>query len=503
MTGGDPQLQQVLQTLSNRAGAVQSDVENELAKVNREMYERNVELAIRNQTLSLLRKIYEIINTSLGLEETAKRLIETIVSELQFQGGAVVLADREKEHLRSISVFRREFDDKNTKIKEALQFLHGLSLPVTTKQNFIIDSFLTRRTRLTNSLNDILQPLVTEAQADKIQKLLEIATLVLYPIIFAGETFGVLVIALDKHVGDLSRAEREALHELIEVVAIAIDRAQLYSDLKDANVKLKDLDKLKDDFVSVASHELRTPMTAIKSYLWMALDGRGGVLTDKQKFYLDRAYNSTDRLIKLVNDMLNISRIESGRMTYDMEKTDLVKLINDVIGDVKPRADELGIIIECENTKIRKDENIPMVLADPDKIKEVLFNLIGNSLKFTPKSGSITISVEQKNTLVQCNVTDTGAGISKEDMEKLFQKFGLLTGSYTINKSDQQGTGLGLYITKSIVEAHSGSISVYSEGVGKGARFSFTLPIFTQESFDKHHEKQEGKEKIGLIHTAM
>lgn len=513
---GDSQqlLNGIIQRLQQYAGFKDADMAKELVHVNRQIYERNVELAIRNQTLSLLRKIYEIINTSIGVKETAQKLISAIGTELKFQAGVIALIDKQENLLKSTAFFRRDFDEIDKNIATAHQYLANLSLSLQNRENFAVDCVMKRRTRLTNSLYDVIAPLVDEKKAEELQKTLGIATLVLYPIVFGNATFGVLIISLDKHVGDLSRAEREALHELIGVVGIAIDRVKLYSELKEANEKLKALDKLKDEFVSVASHELRTPMTAIKSYLWMALAGKGGAITEKQRYYLDRAYSSTDRLIKLVNDMLNISRIESGRMTYDMEKVDLSQLINDVIADVKPRADELGVSIVYD-TRYTIHDTIPAVLADADKIKEVLFNLVGNSLKFTQKGGSITIILKKvqnnpisprfggSSTLVECSVLDTGVGISAEDMDKLFQKFGLIPGSYTINKTDQQGTGLGLFITKSIIEAHGGTISAYSPGVGKGAKFSFTVPVFDQQKWEQFHEAQEGKEKIGMIHTAV
>ncbi len=494
------QLTKVLNTLQQHVGSnlgSPSDTESELARVNREMYERNLELAVRNQTLSLLRKMYEIMNTSLELKETSQKLIESIVSELKFQSGAILLVDRTENILKTAAFFQRQYDKMQTIPPQVITYIETLGLPLQQKENFAVNCCLEKRTRLTNSLYDILAPKVDEKKAEELQKAFGMATIVLYPISFAGETFGVLMVNLDKHVGDLSRMEREALHELIEVVAIAIDRVKIYADLKTANEKLKALDKLKDEFVSIASHELRTPMTAIKSYLWMALAGKGGVLSDKQKFYLDRAYNSTDRLIKLVNDMLNISRIESGRMTYDMQKVNIIQLSQEVVDEIKPRADELGIAIQIDTAQVSA------VLADPDKIKEVFFNLVGNSLKFTPKGGAITLSFTEKNGLVVCSVTDTGAGISKEDMEKLFQKFGLMAGSYTINKTDVQGTGLGLYITKSIIETHKGTINATSDGVGKGATFTFTLPIYNEKSHEEFNKTQEGKEKIGIIHTAV
>ena len=160
---------------------------------------------------------------------------------------------------------------------------------------------------------------------------------------------------------------------MVGVIGIAIDNALLYQNIQGANERLKQLDRLKDDFVSVASHELRTPMTAIKSYLWMAIDGQGGPLNDKQKYYVDRGLESVERLIKLVNDMLNISRIESGRLTVEMSSVDIVKLVKSVIEEVGPRSKELGLSVEVE-----VGDGVPLVMADVDKIKEVVYNLIGN-----------------------------------------------------------------------------------------------------------------------------
>lgn len=273
----------------------------------------------------------------------------------------------------------------------------------------------------------------------------------------------------------------------------------LYNELQSANEKLKELDKLKDEFVSLASHELRTPMTAIKSYLWMTLQGDAGPLNDTQKLYLERAYSSVERLIKLVNDMLNISRIESGRVTVELQKTDLYKLTQEVVDDVQPRAGELGV-----HVAISPGNNLPEVIADPDKIKEVLFNLLGNSLKFTPKGGSITVSFGQNADMIETTVTDTGTGISPENISKLFQKFSMLAESYSANKN-ATGTGLGLYISRSIIDLHNGKIWALSDGVDKGSKFSFSLKVFKEDdlSLADVGNTSQPKEKLGLVHSQV
>jgi len=268
----------------------------------------------------------------------------------------------------------------------------------------------------------------------------------------------------------LSQFQKDLITRLVEVVGISIDNALLYQKIQEANQRLEQLDKLKDEFVSLASHELRTPMTAIKSYIWLVLQQGATTLTDKQKEYLQNTYVSTERLIKLVNDMLNVSRIEGGRLIINPKPLHIEQLAQETLTEVLPTAKERGLTVTIAQTT----QPLPEVMADTDKIKEVLMNLVGNSLKFTPSGGMITISFSENNDMVEVHVADTGTGIKAEDMPKLFQKFGMIEGNY-LKTTAGQGTGLGLYISKSIVELHGGRLTVYSEGQNKGTIFSFSL----------------------------
>lgn len=481
-----------------------NSIEEELKKVTADIYERNVELAIRNRTFTILRKIYDVINTSLGIEDTAKRVIDAIIEELKFQKGFIALISNDLKELKSVAASHHppEFEPV---LEQYGQPFRTFKSPITNTNNFCVASLINNQTRITNELHEVLTPSLDEKAAIDIEEKLNIQTTIIYPIIFGSRKLGILGLCINKHIGFLSRNEREILKELIEVVAIAIERSQIYADLKkaneklhDANIRLQELDHLKDEFVSVASHELRTPMTAIKSYLWLALAGRGGPISEKQKFYLDRAYNSTDRLLKLVNDMLNVSRIESGRMSFEIQQVDMVKLVNEVIGEVKPRADELGLNIKVEN-----NITFEAVMADPDKIKEVLINLIGNSLKFTPSGGFITICFEKTPRQIVTHVQDNGAGIPDEDLSKLFQKFGLLKGSYTVNQNAAQGTGLGLYICREILNQHKGAIWASSQGRGKGSQFSFALNIYNEREFYNFQEQMKKAKQVGIVHTVV
>lgn len=452
----------------NTASPPNRPFDEELARVNKQMYEQNVELAIRNKTLSILRTMYEIMNTSFGLVETCQRLAQAVVEQLNFASVSVALIDKTDQMVKGVATYPIRHTAYEEVIFMGVPIQHYV-LSLNNTNNFSVSAMMHRQTRMTNFLYDILTPFVTEEQAIKIQEDLKIQTSIVYPITFAQDTLGVLILGLDKHIGDLSRSERETLHELIEVIAIAIERAQIYADLQAANEKLQEMDKLKDEFISITSHELRTPMTAIRSYLWMVLHDKAGPLDPKAQEFLTRVSVSTDRLINLVNDMLDVSRIESGRIQMKMEPVDMVKLAKDVESEFQARVAQRSIKLA-----VVAGGEIPQALADKEKTHQVLENLVGNAVKFTPDGGSITITVKSGNTMVETAVSDTGKGIAQEDMKRLFTKFGRLENSL-VSISESGGTGLGLYISKQYINMQKGEIRVESE-LGKGTTFLFTLP---------------------------
>lgn len=339
---------------------------------------------------------------------------------------------------------------------------------------------------------------------------------VVMPLETSQRVIGILCLG-SKLSGDrFSQKELSHFQILASEVAVAIENSLSYEeirrfnttleaevthatdDLRQANEKLTQLDKLKDEFVSLASHELRTPLTSIRSYLWMALSGKGGVVPDKQKFYLDRAFSSADRLIRLVNDMLNISRIESGRLAVQFSRTDVPCMIKDVVSEVQPKIDEQGLTLHI-NTGERP---LPDIIADVDKMKEVLINFIGNAIKFTPRGGTITITAVSVGEYVRIMVKDTGLGFDAGESEKLFQKFSTLNARGHVQSAQYQSTGLGLYISKSIVSLHGGEVSALSDGHNKGSTFSFTLPVYTPQKREELQRKY-GTDGLGIIHNSV
>lgn len=202
----------------------------------------------------------------------------------------------------------------------------------------------------------------------------------------------------------------------------------------------------------------------------MILDEGMGKVDDKSREYLNRAYASSKRLADLILDLLNVSRIEQGRLKMRFAQANLVELAESVVHELQIKSDakKLKLIIDADKSKL------PLIWCDPDRIREVFVNLTGNAIKFTEK-GTITISIKQEGDKMICSVTDTGRGIALEDQKKLFQKFSQVKREV----DEHQGTGLGLYISKNFVELHNGTLSVKS-AEGKGATFTFELPILKE-----------------------
>lgn len=232
----------------------------------------------------------------------------------------------------------------------------------------------------------------------------------------------------------------------------------------------KKLEKSKDDFISVTSHELRTPLTIVKSYLWMIKSEKNGELNDKQRDYVNKAYVGSERMLNLINDTLNITRIEQEKEVFTPEEINLNTFLAELKDDYELKAEENKLEFIVETPKSAR-----IVYVDKNKLREVLNNLVSNAFKFT-RLGYIKVRVRDLGPdFVEVAVIDTGKGIAEEDLPRLFRKFGRLDNSYQ-TVAESGGTGLGLYIVKSIVEAMRGGIGVYSEGLGKGSTFWFTLP---------------------------
>ena len=234
--------------------------------------------------------------------------------------------------------------------------------------------------------------------------------------------------------------------------------------------KEKEIDSAKTEFVSLASHQLRTPLSAINWYTEMLLSEDAGAITDMQREYLGEVSRGSRRMVELVNALLNVSRIELGTFAVQPEPTDVVELARDVINELKSKILEKKLHIEEAYV-----ENLPKMMVDPKLTRIVFQNLLTNAVKYTPEEGKISISIAMSadETMFTIAVSDTGYGIPKEDQSRIFTK---LFRASNIREKETDGTGLGLYIIKSIVE-HSGGTVTFESEEGKGTTFTLTLPV--------------------------
>lgn len=296
-------------------------------------------------------------------------------------------------------------------------------------------------------------------QTELIQILDSFGSAVAVPIRVGEKLIGILLMG-PKLSGDVYSAnDLQFLDVSAKQTAAAIEKSRFYED-----------DQLKSEFVSIASHELLTPTAAIEGYLSMILDEKMAHVDPKAEEYLRKVQSSAHRLAELVSDLLSVSRIEGGRIVINKQPIEVSPVIQSVIDEIKVKADQAGIRLSY----LAPTQPLPKVLADPERVAQVVTNLVSNAIKYNRPKGMIEISTQIDGKIVIVHVRDNGIGIDAKHLPHLFEKF------YRVHDdtaaAEKVGTGLGLYITKSIVELQGGKIGVRSQP-GVGSIFSFSLPI--------------------------
>jgi len=304
-------------------------------------------------------------------------------------------------------------------------------------------------------------------------------------LIVSNERVGYLALGEKKNGEQYGTRDRLVLGVISEELALAVQNALRYQEiegfnekliseidkatreLRRSNDKLKALDEAKDEFISMASHQLRTPLTSIKGYISMVLEGDAGEINDDQKQMLNQAFLSSQRMVYLIADLLNVSRLRTGKFVIEPVETWLPDVVEGEIKQLYESAKARGLTIH-----FNKPEHFPTVMLDETKIRQVIMNFADNALYYTPLGGTIPIELKEDKNTIQYIVTDTGIGVPRSMQHKLFTKF---YRAENAQRARPDGTGLGLFMAKKVIVASGGAI-IFKSKEGKGSTFGFSFP---------------------------
>ncbi|MBI5127777.1 HAMP domain-containing histidine kinase [Candidatus Roizmanbacteria bacterium] len=439
--------------------------DDELAHINEEMYKKNLELNERNKMLALLRKIDHIILGSLTkVDQIADQVTHEIIKSSKIRSIFIYFMDHKNNVLYPLSIAFSE--EPPTVSDDVLHIYYNEKISLNEESHPLIESIRSKKIINEKKMSRLFSQLDSD-EVDKIQRQINIKEYLIYPFFIRKESAGAIVFGLGEAEFTFEYW-KDFIFRLPEVISIAINNAILYQQIEESNDKLRELDKLKDEFVSVASHELRTPITAIKNYLWLAMS-KGKISDEETKNYLNIGYSSSERLLNLVEDMLTVSRIEGKRLVLQMESVNLNDLVKSVFDEFSVNATERKIKL-----KMDLGEKIRFTKGDKEKLREVIQNILGNAIKFTSDQGEVNIIVSEKGSFQTIEVFNTGSFIDPDDKNKLFEKFRRIETKQS-DKAPVKGTGLGLYISKQLIELHNGRIDVMSEK-NEGTAFIISLP---------------------------
>lgn len=407
--------------------------------------------------------LYETVQMTAKREALLRNIITTIRSTLEIDKVLSIICDEVAKIFNVDRVVISKMNDNNPR-------------DWIIKKEFIADESVTNYRKKTvaaevghfwwescfkNDQRLIINNFETEsipARLKEYYKKLDVKSLLGFPIKKGDDCWGGLFLSTHKDYKNWDNEDVNLLETIADQVYITIRQADLYSKSEQTN-------KLKSEFLASMSHEFRTPLNAIIGFSDMLLHGNYGNLTEKQCDYLKNISVSGNHLLKLVNDVLDLSKIESGNMDLIYERFEHKQIIYEIASTLESVAIRKNIVIKLDLTNA-------IINADSKRFRQIMYNLINNAIKFTNNGGKITILSSKQGGNIKIEVVDTGIGISKEDRSKIFTQFVQLDSSYTRR---QEGTGLGLALTKKFVELHRGEIDFESEK-GKGSVFWFTLP---------------------------
>ena len=417
--------------------------------------------------LYTLHELGKKINSTFNIEDLFTLLNQPLVSKLGFSKALIMLKD-EKSGTALVKTSIGYSDGEIKRIENELN-KGPVAQSLFKKSRFLL-------------VNRDLEKIEHE---DFLSDIFKTESFLIVPFVAKDEVIGFILMGNVASYSKVTEGDAELLSVLASQIGTAIENTRLYTELFNShqdlgrrvkertkelarlNEELKRLNKVKSDFVSAVSHELRTPLTSIKGYASILMTGKLGEVSPAQKERLEKIDKHSNSLTHLINDLLDIARIESGKVQMEIKEISIKKMLDSIVDIITPQIKEKQILLKVDiKTKMDK------IKADQSQLERVFLNLLSNAVKFTPEKGKITIYIADKDKFIWFSVEDTGIGIPKQDLERVFEEF-FRSDNASLQKV--KGTGLGLSLVKKIIEAHEGRIWVESD-LGKGTKFSFTIP---------------------------
>lgn len=446
----------------------------------------------RNRELLALHKMSSTIRSATALREVIEQILGGILEGLNFKAAVLLIFDRTAGRATLYAPGRMT---KLAEIENSIgRKIDGMTIPFDSLPHYITREIEDHRIIFRKDLRELaagLQNFISEENCDEIQRILGVKRIVVVPIV-AGETaLGALIGLSSESFVEEDRVN--TFESFANQSALSLESAAMIDRLRRLNLRLEEANRVKSEFLATMSHELRTPLTAIIGFSELLMEGVLGDMSEEQKESLNEVLHNAADLLELINSLLDLTKIESGKMGLELRQFDISEVARRVSGTIS-----LLVQKKAQNLCVYVQEKIPPVRGDERKIQQTLLNLVANANKFTPESGRIDVSIRYFSSLgeieekaawskrvgnlshlfkkgaIEIEVEDNGVGIRPQDLDRVFEMFHQVDGSATRNFG---GTGVGLALARKFIEMHGGLIWAESEP-GKGAKFTAVIPMY-------------------------
>lgn len=458
-------------------------LERDIEHITGEMYKRNKELAETNKTLSLLRTIDALVLEShASLKMVSEHITEAITQVTNYPFvGLLTRSSHTREEL--VLSGWSGADWLGRQADPSLGFGSPLHVKLTHPW------FAEIETTKIVSLDDLDDAQLANflgchpADVKRIKQRVPLKSLYIVKLMARRQVVGLLVVGYTTPVTQLGASDTNLMDRLSESIGVALDNKLLFEQnqhvlhqLQESNAKLVALDEAKDDFISMASHQLRTPLTSVKGYISMVLEGDAGKLTPTQKKLLNQSFFSAQRMVYLIADLLNVSRLKTGKFVMEASSVNLANIVEEELGQLKDTAAARSLKLTYV-----KPKKFPEVMLDETKTRQVIMNFVDNAIYYTASGGHIEVKLLETPTTIEFRVEDDGIGVPKSEQPHLFTKF---YRAGNARKARPDGTGLGLFMAKKVIIVQGGSL-IFESKEGKGSTFGFV--------FSKHKLESDAK----------